>query len=104
MATARSRCIAKLRMSSQWWRIGSAAYLVLQVASHVVDSRRSKPKPSDEMRYVAVHVVDHGNLGAGTIRLAYRDTDPKSARIPVVLIHGSPRSSEVLLKLADLLS
>ena len=91
-------------MSSQWWRIGSAAYLVLLVASHVVDSRRSKPKPSAEMRYVAVHVVDHGKLGAGTIRLAYRDTDPNSARIPVVLIHGSPRSSEVLLKLADLLS
>jgi len=56
------------------------------------------------MRYVAVRVVDHGKLGAGTIRLAYRDTDPNSARIPVVLIHGSPRSSEVLLKLADLLS
>ena len=91
-------------MRSRWWRIGGAAYLVLLLASHVVVSLRSKPEPSAEMRYVSVHVVDHGNIGSRTIRLAYRDTDPNSARIPVVLIHGSPGSSEVLHKLGDLLS
>jgi pimeloyl-ACP methyl ester carboxylesterase len=90
-------------MRSRWWRWG-AAYLVLLLASHVVDRLISKPKPLAEMRYVAVRVVDHGNLLAGTIRLAYRDTDPNSARIPIVLIHGSPGSSEVLRKLGDLIS
>src|SRR5262245_49514039 len=91
-------------MRSRWWRLGGAAYLILLLASHVGVSLRSKPEPSAEMRYVAVHVVDHGMLGAGTIRLAYRDTAPESDQIPVVLVHGSPGSSEVLRKLADLLS
>jgi pimeloyl-ACP methyl ester carboxylesterase len=56
------------------------------------------------MRYVSVHVVDHRNIGSRTIPLAYRDTAPESGQIPVVLVHGSPGSSEVLRKLADLLS
>jgi pimeloyl-ACP methyl ester carboxylesterase len=36
--------------------------------------------------------------------LAYRDTRPYSSGLPVVLVHGSPGYSEVLEKLASLLS
>ncbi len=56
------------------------------------------------MRYVAVRIVDDGKFGAHTIRLAYRDTAPESTQTPVVLVHGSPGSSEVFLRLTDLLS
>src|SRR5262245_28805992 len=103
MATEQSRCIAKLRMR-RGWRRAAAAYLVLLVASHVVDSLRPKTPPSPEMRYVAARIVDDGKFGAHTIRFAYRDTAPESTQTPVVLVHGSPGSSGVLRKLADLLS
>jgi len=36
--------------------------------------------------------------------VAYRDTGPDSADLPVVLVHGSPGSGEVLEKLAGLLA
>lgn len=56
------------------------------------------------LRYAYVRTVACGEPKAGTIRLAYRDTDPDSRAVPVVLIHGSPGSGEALRKLSDLLS
>ncbi len=56
------------------------------------------------MRFAAVHVVDHGKLKSRIVRLAYRDTDPNSKEIPVLLVHGSPGSGDVLRRLADVLS
>jgi pimeloyl-ACP methyl ester carboxylesterase len=38
------------------------------------------------------------------VRIAYRDSAPESAQMPVVLVHGSPGSGEVLEELADLLA
>jgi pimeloyl-ACP methyl ester carboxylesterase len=82
----------------------AGAYFVLLVASHVVDAARPQSKPSPEIRMASVHAVDHGRIQSRTILLAYRDTAPDSAGLPLVLVHGSPGSSEVLGKLASLLS
>src|SRR5712691_6348674 len=82
----------------------AGAYLILLIASHVTDGTRAEPSRSPEIRMTSVHAVDHGRIQSRTILLAYRDTAPDSAGLPVVLVHGSPGSGEVLEKLASLLS
>src|SRR3954447_20087425 len=58
-----------------------------------------------EIRFLAVREVNQGRLGSRQIRLAYRDTAPaSSAPPPIVLIHGSPGSSEVFRSLTAILS
>jgi len=85
------------------WRI-AAAYFVLLIASQIVDWFISKSAPPTDLRFVSVHAVDHGGLQPSTIRLAYRDSAPDSSQVPILLVHGSPGSSEVLQKLAELLA
>jgi len=85
------------------WRI-SAAYFVLLIGSHIVDWFIPKGAPQPDLNFVTVHAVDHGGLQSRTIRLAYRDSAPDSSQVPVLLVHGSPGSSEVLQKLAELLA
>jgi pimeloyl-ACP methyl ester carboxylesterase len=82
----------------------AGAYLILLIASHVVESTRAEPGRSPEIRTASVHVADHGRIQSRTIVLAYRDTAPESTELPVVLVHGSPGSGEVLKKLAALLT
>jgi pimeloyl-ACP methyl ester carboxylesterase len=82
----------------------AGAYLILLIASHVVEDTRAEPARSPEIRTATIHVVDHGRIESRTILLAYRDTAPESTGIPVVLVHGSPGSGEVLQKLASLLT
>src|SRR5712691_4244545 len=82
----------------------AGAYLILLIASHVTDGTRAEPSRSTEIRTTSVHAVDHGRIQSRTILLAYRDTAPDSAGLPVVLVHGGPGSSGVLEKLASLLS
>jgi len=82
----------------------AGAYLILLIASHFVEGTVAEPKWSAEIRRASVHVVDHDQTQSRTILLAYRDTAPESAELPVVLVHGSPGSGEVLEKLANLLA
>jgi pimeloyl-ACP methyl ester carboxylesterase len=82
----------------------AGAYLTLLIASHIVEDTRSEPTRSPEIRTANVHAVAHGRIQSRTILLAYRDTAPESAELPVVLVHGSPGSGEVLEKLAGLLT
>lgn len=91
------------RKARIWLRL-AGAYMILLIASHAVDAARPQPRPSPEIRTTSIHAVDHGRIQSRTILLAYRDTAPDSAGLPVVLVHGSPGSSEVLEKLASLLS
>jgi pimeloyl-ACP methyl ester carboxylesterase len=78
-------------------------YLLLLAASHVSAPFSKTNAPAPDVRFIQLQVVDRGVTGPGVIRLAYRDTAPSSSQIPVVLIHGSPGSGEVLRGLADLL-
>jgi len=82
----------------------AGAYLILLIASHVVEGTPAEPARSPEIRTASIHAVDHDQIQSRTILLAYRDTAPESTRIPVVLVHGSPGSGEVLEKLAGLLT
>jgi len=82
----------------------AGAYLVLLSASHVVDGVTPENPLPPGMRTVPVHIVDHGEIRAAQIGLAYRDTDPASTQVPVLLIHGSPGSGEVMRKLSELLA
>jgi len=77
--------------------------LVLLAASHAFTPLAKTTTPARDLRYVQLHEVTRGVTGPGVVRLAYRDTAPGSSQIPVVLVHGSPGSGEVLLGLADLL-
>jgi pimeloyl-ACP methyl ester carboxylesterase len=86
----------------RWLRV-AGAYLLLLAASHVFTPLAKTDAPAPDLRYVELHVVDRGVTGPGVIRLAYRDTAPDSSQIPVILVHGSPGSGEVLRGLADLL-
>ena len=85
------------------WRL-AGTYLILLITSHAVDATWPVPKPSSEAHTISIHPVDHGRIHSRTILLAYRDSAPESTRIPVVLVHGSPGSGEVLEKLAGLLT
>jgi pimeloyl-ACP methyl ester carboxylesterase len=85
--------------ASRW---AAAAYLVLLIASHSPECRRSGAVPHSFVQ--TVKAVDRGKLLTKAIHLAYKDSAPASAEEPVVLIHGSPGSSEVLKDLSALLS
>ena len=87
---------------SIWLQI-SGAYLILLIASHVMENTRAEPARSPEIRTASIRAVDHDQLQSRTILLAYRDSAPESAGIPVILVHGSPGSGEVLEKLSGLL-
>lgn len=82
----------------------AGAYFILLIASHVVDATRAEASRPPEIRTASVHAVDHGQIQSRTILLAYRDNAPASTEIPVILVHGSPGSGEVLEKLAGLLA
>src|SRR6476660_4567525 len=82
----------------------AGAYLILLIASHVVEGTPAEPARSPQIRTASIHVVDHGRIQSRTILLAYRDTAPASTELPVVLVHGSPGSGEVLAKLAGWLT
>jgi pimeloyl-ACP methyl ester carboxylesterase len=82
----------------------SGAYIILLIASHVVEDTRAEPARSPGIRTASIRAVDHDQLQSGAILLAYRDTAPESTGIPVVLVHGSPGSGEALEKLAGLLA
>jgi pimeloyl-ACP methyl ester carboxylesterase len=90
-------------MHRRRWLAAAGTYLLLLVASHVFTPFAKTEAPAPDLRYTELHVVDRGAVGPGVIRLAYRDTAPDSGQIPVVLVHGSPGSGEVLRGLADLL-
>jgi pimeloyl-ACP methyl ester carboxylesterase len=81
----------------------AGAYLILLIASHFVEGTRAEPALSPEIRTASIHAVDHGRIQSRAILLAYRDSAPESAGIPVILVHGSPGSGEVLEKLSGLL-
>jgi pimeloyl-ACP methyl ester carboxylesterase len=80
------------------WRRAGFGYLFLLAASHCIQWRRL-----DAGVPAGLHVAEIRSRSA-TIRIAYRDTAPEASGSPVVLIHGSPGSNEVLRRLADLLS
>jgi len=82
----------------------AGAYLILLIASHVVEGNRAEPTRSPEIRTASIHAVEHDVIQSRTILLAYHDTAPESSGIPVVLVHGSPGSGEVLEQLATLLA
>ena len=107
MATERSKYSAKLRMHKTRLRI-AAGYVILLIASHVsirvAQNFRPAPASGAGQRFATVHEVGQGASGSREIRMAYRDSDPDSQRTPVVLVHGSPGSGEVLRTLASLLS
>src|SRR5262252_7031943 len=90
-------------MRRRRWLRASGTYLVLLAASHAFTPLAKTTTPARDLRYVQLHEVTRGVTGPGVVRLAYRDTAPGSRQIPVVLVHGSPGSGEVLLGLADLL-
>lgn len=85
------------------WRI-VAGYVILLIASHATQNFQQRTAPPAGLRFVTVHTIDHGIIEPRTIRLAYRDSAPDSVQTPVLLIHGSPGSGEVVRALADLLS
>jgi len=103
-STRRSGTGASLRSLSRRRLRLAGAYLVLLTGSHLVQHFNTKNVPSSDLREVWIPVVDHGEVESRTIRLAYRDTAPDSAEAPILLVHGSPGSSEVLRNLASLLS
>ena len=90
-------------MLKRHWLAAAGGYLLLLAASHVFTPFAKSDAHAPDLRYTEVHGVDRGVTGPGVIRLAYRDTAPDSNQIPVVLVHGSPGSGEVLRGLADLL-
>lgn len=82
----------------------ATAYVVLPIASHATQKFQRRPIPPVGLRFATVHTVNHGVIELGTIRLAYRESAPDSIQTPVLLVHGSPGSGEVLRPLAALLS
>jgi len=87
------------------WTLGilAAAYFVALSASYFQRSQFQKfPAPiSNNLRTVVVPAIAGDSTVPGEVRIAFRDVPAEDAsdRIPVVLIHGSPGSSEVLEKL-----
>jgi pimeloyl-ACP methyl ester carboxylesterase len=86
-------------------RFLAGAYLLLLAASYAWRSVRPTPALSQGMHAAMVRVVDRDGLESRRIRLAYVDTAPGSSQLsPVVLVHGSPGSSEVFRQLTPMLS
>jgi pimeloyl-ACP methyl ester carboxylesterase len=82
----------------------AAAYLALLAGSHLVQVLLPVREFPADLRYAEVGTIKGGIQAPGTIRLAYRDTAPGSSAAPVVLVHGSPGSGEVLRDLAGVLN
>ena len=82
----------------------AAGYISLLIASHVAERFQPSARPIAGLRFATVHTINHGTMEPRTIRLAYRDSAPDSLQTPVLLVHGSPGSGEVLQTLAGLLS
>lgn len=82
----------------------AGAYLGALAASYVVQGFLPSRQYSPGLRYADVRISNGGEPETGTVRVAYRDSAPDSGAVPVVLIHGSPGSGDVLRKLAGLLS
>jgi len=82
----------------------AAGYIFLLIASHVTERFQPSARPLAGLRFATVRTIDHGTMEPRTIRLAYRDSAPDSLQTPVLLVHGSPGSGEVLQTLAGLLS
>jgi len=82
----------------------AAGYIVLLIASSATQKFQPLLKPPAGLRFATVHTIDRGTIEPRSIRLAYRDSAPDSNQTPVLLVHGSPGSGEVLQTLAGLLS
>ncbi len=82
----------------------AAGYVVLLIASHITENFQPLARPPAGVRFATVHTINHGKIEPRTSRLAYRDSAPGSIQTPVLLVHGSPGSGEVLRPLAELLS
>lgn len=78
--------------------------VVLLIASHVTEKFQPLTTAPAGLHFARLHTINHDTIELRTIRLAYRDSAPDSIQTPVLLIHGSPGSGEVLRALADLLS
>jgi pimeloyl-ACP methyl ester carboxylesterase len=90
-------------MHKRRWLAAGGTYLLLLAASHAFAPFAKTTAIPHDVRYVELHLINRGVIGPGVIRLAYRDTAPSSGETPVVLVHGSPGSGDVLRGLADLL-
>jgi len=84
------------------WRI-AVAYAVLLIASHATEKFRPRVGFRAGLRFATLHTRNDSTIEPDTIRLAYLDSAPDSTQVPVLLVHGSPGSGEVLRALADLL-
>ena len=82
----------------------ASGYVALLIASHATEKFQPLTTPPAGLRFARLHTINHGTIEPRTIRLAYRDSAPDSIQTPILLIHGSPGSGEVLRALADLLS
>ena len=82
----------------------AAGYILLLIASHVTGRFQPSARPLAGLHFATIHTINHGTMESRTIRLAYRDSAPDSLQTPVLLVHGSPGSGEVLQTLAGLLS
>jgi pimeloyl-ACP methyl ester carboxylesterase len=85
------------------WRWALAgAYAAALVASAAVRNGRAEPALPHDMNAVAIKAI--GGRPADRIRLAFREYAGSAASTPIVLIHGSPGSSDVLTGLASMLA
>src|SRR5689334_16301637 len=78
-------------------------YAALWTASSLARLLAPAPRSPNGMRIAELPAVDHDRRVAGSIRLAYFDTAPRSSGIPIILIHGSPGSSAVFRDFTPLL-
>ena len=85
-------------------RILLILYLILLVTSAIIRHLISQPILPERMRAVSLPEINKNRATAGRIKLAFADTDPDSASMPVVLIHGSPGSSLIFSALTAMLS
>jgi pimeloyl-ACP methyl ester carboxylesterase len=94
-------------MPKQPWRI-AAAYCVVLLASHATESAANHWLPrapaNPDLRFTDLPMIEHGAHLPRSVHLAYRDSAPDSSKMPVILIHGSPGSGQVMAALSQLLS
>lgn len=84
------------------WRWALAGvYATALLASAVIRNGRAEPAVPRDMNAIALKAV--GGRGE-TVRVAYREYAGPLDATPVVLIHGSPGSSDVLVALASMLA
>ena len=75
------------------------AYVALLIASTIVRHFLPRPVQAEGMRVMPVRAVVRGRPAPGEIDLAFIDTAPESNSLPVILVHGSPGSSDVFRSL-----